>query len=96
MTNQSLKKVNLVPVNPLPCGTLATFSLMAVKPIQHKRHQQRKDDSDDVTAAREGRRCKMTATSNHPPSLPNVKVSVQSNVMTQMRANRAAAVRKRR
>ncbi len=34
------------------------------------RHWQRKDDSDDVTAAREGRRREKTASFNQPPSPP--------------------------
>jgi hypothetical protein len=45
--------------NPLPSGTLATFFLMAVGQIKHTEEgdiSREKDDSDDVTVAREGRR----------------------------------------
>jgi hypothetical protein len=46
-------------LNPLPSGTLATFFLTAVGQIKHTEEgdiSREKDDSDDVTAAREGRR----------------------------------------
>jgi hypothetical protein len=46
-------------VNPLPSGTLATFFLTAIGQIKHTEEgdiSREKDDSDDVTAAREGRR----------------------------------------
>jgi hypothetical protein len=45
--------------NPLPSGTLATFFLTAVGQIKHTEEgdiSREKDDPDDVTAAREGRR----------------------------------------
>jgi hypothetical protein len=45
--------------NPLPSGTLATFFLTAIGQIKHTEEgdiSREKDDSDDVTAAREGRR----------------------------------------
>jgi hypothetical protein len=46
-------------LNPLPSGTLATFFLTAVGQIKHTEEgdiSREKDDPDDVTAAREGRR----------------------------------------
>jgi hypothetical protein len=53
-----------------PCGALATFFLTAVGLIQPTKEvgrlRQRKDDSGDVTAAREGRRHEKTATFYHP------------------------------
>jgi hypothetical protein len=45
--------------NPLPSGTRATFFLTAVGQIKHTEEgdiSREKDDPDDVTAAREGRR----------------------------------------
>ncbi len=49
----------VVTINPLPSGTLATFFLTAVGQIKHSEEgdiSREKDDPDDVTAAREGRR----------------------------------------
>jgi hypothetical protein len=46
-------------INPLPSGTRATFFLTAVGQIKHTEEgdiSREKDDPDDVTAAREGRR----------------------------------------
>jgi hypothetical protein len=46
-------------LNPLPSGTLATFFLTAVRQIKHTEEgdiSREKDDSDDVSSAREGRR----------------------------------------
>jgi hypothetical protein len=50
---------NLKFLNPLPSGTRATFFLTAVGQIKHTEEgdiSREKDDPDDVTAAREGRR----------------------------------------
>jgi hypothetical protein len=46
-------------ISPLPSGTLATFFLTAIGQIKHTEEgdiSREKDNSDDVTAAREGRR----------------------------------------
>jgi hypothetical protein len=46
--------LKVVDINPLPCGTLATFFLTAVGQIQHTKEDdigREKDDSVDVTAA---------------------------------------------
>ncbi len=55
----SKKKVQKKYFNPLPSGTLATFFLTAIGQIKHTEEghiSREKDDSDDVTAAWEGRR----------------------------------------
>ncbi len=75
--------------NPLPCGTLATFFLTAVGPIQHTK---------DGNISRE-KTILMTSLQQIliTPLPPKCQGQcVQSNVMTQVRANRAAALRKRR
>ncbi len=85
-------------INPLPCGTLATFFLTAVGPIQHTKEG---DISREKILTMSLRLERAAAVRWRPllitPLPPRCKGQcVQSNVMTQVRANRAAAVRKRR
>jgi hypothetical protein len=85
--------------NPLPSGTLATFFLTAVGPIQHTKEG---DISREKTILMTSLRLERAAAVRWRPLLitplpPKCKGQcVQSNVMTQVRANRAAAVRKQR
>ncbi len=87
-------------INPLPSGTLAIFFLTAVGPIKHTKEG---DISREKTILMTSLRLEMAAAAVRwrplliTPLPPKCKGQcVQSNVMTQVRANRAAAVRKQR
>ncbi len=84
--------------NPLPSGTLAAFFLTAVGPIQHtKEGDISREKMILMTSLRLERAAAVRWRQLLITSLtPKCKGQcVQSNVMTQVRANRAAAVTKR-